>query len=208
MKFHMAVMKRAWIASFVLLAAAGCATTEVTNTWKDPQDAGTPIRKVLVVGISSQASVRRNFEDTFAKALNASGVEAIASHTLIPRDGKIPEDVLQKAVADAGADGVLITRMVGRDAKLVVTPATLPPPYYGHRSFYYGYYAGAWSGYYEPSTVQQFRYIVAETTLFRASAPEPAWSATTRSEEPRDVAKATEGFAKAMISRMRKEKVI
>jgi hypothetical protein len=62
-----------------------------------------------------------------------------------------------------------------------------------------------WSGYYEPSMVQQFKYVIAETTLFRAAAPEPAWSATTRTEEPRDVAKSTAGFAKAMIPAMKKD---
>jgi hypothetical protein len=189
----------------LLLALGGCATTEVTNTWKNTQDASAPLTRVLVVGISSQASVRRAFEDTFSKSLAEAGVQAVPSYTLVAKDGQIPEDVLQKAVADAGADGVLITRMVKREAELVLTPSPLPPPYFGRRRFYYGYYTGMWAGYYEPTTVQQYRYIVAETTLFRATAPEPAWSATTRSEEPRDVAKSTAGFARAIIPAMKRD---
>ena len=192
----------------LLLVAAGCATTEVTNTWKDPQQSGAPLRKVLVVGISNQASVRRAFEDTFAQSLAKAGVQAISSHTLIPKDGQIPEDALQKAVAEAGADGVLITRMVGQQTDLVATPSPMPPPIYGTRRYYYGYYTGAWGGYYEPTSVQAYRYIVAETTVFRADKPEPAWSATTRTQEPDNVAKATEGFAKVMISALKKEGVI
>lgn len=201
------MMKQAGLAALLLVVAA-CATTEVTNTWKDPQDKAGPVGKVLVVGISTQASVRRAFEDTFSKALADAGVQAVPSYTLIAKDGQIEEDVLKKAVADTSADGVLITRMVARESDVVVTPSPMPPPYYGGRRYYYGYYTGAWSGYYEPSSVQQFKYIVAETTLFRAQAPEPSWSATTRTEEPKDVAKSTEGFAKVMIERMRKEGVI
>jgi hypothetical protein len=202
-------MTKAGLALLVLsVLLGGCATTEVMNTWKDPQHAGTPLRKVLVVGISNQASVRRAFEDTFAKSLADAGVTAVASHTLVAKDGQIPEDVLQKAVADAGADGVLITRMVGRQTDLQVMPSPMPPPIYGARRYYYGYYTGAWAGYYEPATVQTYRYIVAETTVFRADNAEPAWSATTRTQEPKDVAKATEGFAKVMIPALRKDGVI
>lgn len=202
-------MIRAAVAALALsLFLGGCATTEVTNTWKDPQHSSTPLRKVLVVGISNQASVRRAFEETFAKSLADAGVAAVPSYTLIAQDGQIAEDVLKKAVADAGADGVLITRMVGRQTDLQVTPSPMPPPIYGSRRYYYGYYTGAWAGYYEPATVQTYRYIVAETTVFSAERPEPAWSATTRTQEPRDVAKATEGFAKVMISALRKDGVI
>lgn len=194
------------IGKLALLAALGaCATTEVTNTWKDPQGSGATLRKVVIVGVSNQASVRRAFEDTFAQSLTDVGVQGVPSYTLIPKDGQIAEDALQKAIQDAGADGVLITRMVSRESDLVVTPSPMPPPMYGRRPYYYGYYTGAWSGYYEPSSVQQFKYIVAETTLFRAAAAEPAWSATTRTQEPEDVAKATAGFAKAVIPAMKKD---
>jgi hypothetical protein len=192
----------------LLLALAGCATTQVTNTWKDPKYVEPPLRKVLVAGISNQASVRRAFEDTFAAALVEAGVEAIASHTLVPKDGQIPEDVLQKAVSDAGADGVLITRMVAQQTDVVVSPSPMPPPFYGRRPYYYGYYTGAWMGYYEPARLQTYRYVVAETTVFRADKPEPAWSATTRTQEPRDVRKATAGFAEAILPALRKDGVI
>ena len=194
--------------ALLLAALCGCATTELTNSWKDPGYAGGKVSKILVVGISSQASVRRVFEDTFAQTLLADGVEAISSYTIIPQDGQIAEDILRSAAEKSRAGGVLITRMVGRESELSVTPAPMPPPYYGGHRYYYGYYTGAWSGYYEPASVQQFNYVVAETTLFRADAPEPVWSVTTRTLEPRDVRKATQDFAKVIIDALRKEGLI
>jgi hypothetical protein len=190
------------------IGLSACASTTLDNSWKDPHYSGGPLSKILVVGISSQASVRRAFEDTFAQSLTQSGVQAVPSYTLIPQDGRIAEDVLQKAVGEAGANGVLIARMVGRETELTVTTAPMAPPIYGMRRSYYGYYSGAWAGYYEPATVQQFDYIVTETTLFRADAPEPIWSGTARTLEPKDVRKATEGFAKVMIDALKKEGLI
>jgi hypothetical protein len=195
----------------LVVVLSACASTSLDNTWKDPHYSGGPLSKVLVVGVSTQASVRRTFEDTFAQALTQQGVQAVASYTLIPEDGQIAEDALKKATEQAGADGVLITRMVGRTTDVTAwpEPAPMPPAGFGMRRGYYGYYSGAWVGYYEPvTTVQTTDYVIAETTLFRTDAPEPVWSATSRTVEPRDVRKATEGFAKVMIAQLRKEGLI
>jgi hypothetical protein len=203
------MMKRCILSFWILLSIlSGCATTDLTNSWKNPNYSGGPLTKVLVVGISNQTSVRRSFEETFAQSLANQGVQAIPSYTLIPADGQIAEDVLKKAVEEAGADGILITRMVDRRTEISVSPASSAPPAYDMHRQYYGYYTGAWSGYYEPETLQATEYIIAETTLFRADAPEVVWSGTTRTEQPGDVRKATEGFAKVMIAAMRKKGLI
>jgi hypothetical protein len=193
----------------VLLAAlCGCATTELTNTWKDPQYRGGPVKKIVVVGISNQASVRRTFEDEFAKILKTNGIEAVPSHTAVPEDGQMAEDRLRAAVEQSGADGVLITRMVERRTESTITPAAAVAPPVGTRRSYYGYYSGAWIGYYEPATVQHYNYIVAETTLFVAANPQPVWSGTTRTMESKDIRAATEGFAKPVIAALKKEGLI
>lgn len=198
---------RLFVPALVAVLSA-CASTSLDNTWKDPQYSGGPVSKVLVVGVSTQESVRRTFEDTFAQALTQQGVQAVASYTLIPEDGKIAEDALKKAAEQSGANGVLITRMVGRQTDVSVSPSPMPPPGFGMRRGYNGYYSGAWIGHYEPTTVQTTDYVIAETTLFRTDAPEPIWSASSRTLEPLDVRKAIEGFATVMIAALRKEGLI
>ena len=191
----------------VLVAAlCGCATSELTNTWKDPKYHAAPVKKVMVVGISNQASVRRTFEDTFAEMLRAKGVEAVPSHTVVPEDGQLAEGRLRAAVEQSGADSVLITRMVERQTDAQAVPA--PTPVGAYRRTYSSYYSGAWLGHYEPVSVQEFHYLVTETTLFVLAHAEPVWSGTTRTMESQDIRGATEGFAKPMIAAMKKEGVI
>jgi hypothetical protein len=203
----MSTLRIALAATVLIAALCGCATSELTNTWKDPQYHGPPVKKVMVVGISNQASVRRTFEDTFAEILKANGVQAIPSHTLVPQDGQMAEDKLRAAVQQSGADAVLITRMVERQTDTAVAAA--PPPIGAYRrTSYSGFYSSAWAGYYEPVTVQEFHYVVTETTLFAAEHPEPVWSGTTRTMESNDIRAATEGFAKPMIAAMKKEGLI
>ena len=189
----------------LLTALCGCATTELTNTWKDPAYQGGSVKKIMVVGISNQASVRRTFEDTFAEILKAKGVEVVPSHTLVPEDGQMSEDKLRAAVEQSGAGAVLITRMVERQTE---TAVTAPPPVGAYRRTYSGYYSSAWIGYYEPVTVQQFHYVVAETTLFVGDNPQPVWTGTTRTMESKDIRAATEGFAKPVIAALKKQGLI
>ena len=203
----MSTLRIPLVTTAFLAALCSCATSELTNTWKDPKYSGGPAKKIMVVGISNQASVRRTFEDTFADILKAKGVDAVPSHTLVPEDGQMTEDKLRAAVKQSGADGVLITRMVEKQTD---TQVSAPPPPIGayRRTSYSGYYSSAWAGYYEPVTVQEFHYVVTETTLFVAEHPEPVWSGTTRTMESNDIRAATEGFAKPMIAAMRKEGLI
>jgi hypothetical protein len=103
------------VLAVLLLVSAlldGCASTTLVNQWKSTEFAGAPLRKVMVVAVSTQASVRRVFEDEFASRLKAAGVVAVPSYTVIAEDGRAEQAVLEKAVQDLGADGVLVTRLV------------------------------------------------------------------------------------------------
>lgn len=193
----------------LLALLSACASTTLDNTWRDPQYSGGPVTKVLIAGISNQAGVRRTFEDTFAETLRAEGVEAIASHTVVPADGQMPEEELHAAVEQTGAGAVLITRLVERQNEISVTPAApVPAPVGIRRRGYFGYYSSAWVGYYEPATVRQYNYIVAETTLFVGDNPQPVWTGTTRTMESKDIRAATEGFTRPVIAALKKEGLI
>ena len=203
-------MKWCPILSALLSLLLGCATTDLTNRWKNPEYSGEPPSQVLVVGIADHAGVRRTFEDTLAQALTKRGVQAIASYSVVPARGKISEEELVKAVERTGVNGVLITRLVRRETETLHAPESMgtAPTAYGMRRRYYGYYDAAWSGHYEPAMTQTVEYVIAETALFRPDVQEPVWSGTTRSQRLGDVRKATEDFAEEMIDAMKKDGAI
>ena len=78
-----------------ILMLAACASTTLTNSWRDPAYKGPLLKKVMVMAVSTQPSVRRVFEDEFVSELKAAGVEATASYTLIGQDGKADEATCQ-----------------------------------------------------------------------------------------------------------------
>jgi hypothetical protein len=188
-----------------LLALAGCASTSLTNQWRSPSYSGPPIKKVLVVGVTKQPGPRRVFEDEFSAALKAAGVNAVPSYTLIREDGQADETALEQAVKQAGADGVLVTRLVRVEQKTQISPGYYrPAPAVG----FYGWYSSAWVGYYEPPTVYQYEVVTAETSLYGLQADELIWSGTTETFSPQDVRKETQGFAKIIIDALTKQGII
>ena len=195
-------------ACLLVLAAglAGCASTKLVGQWKSPEFQGPPLRKVMVVGVSTQPATRRVFEDEFSAALKAAGVTAIPSYTVIPQDGQADQAVLEQAVKQLGADGVLITRLVRREQKTEVSPGYYQPvPAMGG---FYGWYSAAWMGYYEPPTVYQYDVVTAETSLYSVNASKLLWSGTTETFSPTDVAKETPAFAKIIIGALQKAGII
>jgi hypothetical protein len=189
----------------IALALAACASTSLINSWRDPAYSGPPLKKIMVMGVSTQPSVRRVFEDQFVAELKMAGVDGVASYTFIPQDGKADEATLRKAVEEAGADGALITRLVRIEQKYQVTSGFYHP---GPMTGFYGWYSSAWVGYYEPPTVYQYDVVTAETSLYDIDAQRLLWSGTTETFAPTAVKKETKGFAKIIIEALKRQGLI
>jgi hypothetical protein len=208
-------MKAGLLAAITLLAS-GCASTSLVGDWQNPNYRGSPLTKILVIGIHDEGDKRRVFEDQFVAHLRAHGVDAVASYTLIPRDGQVPEEEIAKAVQASGANGVLITRVVRVDKETAVTTGYSqytafpafgyggPPPYYNN---YYGFYSTAWATYYPP-TVQQFDVVTLETNLWAVNGKEVLWSGTTEVTDPRNLYKATDEIINVITDALAKRKLI
>lgn len=194
------------VAVFALLVAA-CAQTDVRNTWKAPDDSGPPLRKVMVVGVTSRADVRRTFEDAFVAQLKAGGVDAVPSYASEPDLGPESKDVLRTAVRANGVDGVLVARLVRRDQQTQVIPGT-PVPAGVMRPGLYGYYPHAWVGHYEPATVVQTDVVTAEVKVFRTASEALIWTATTETFAPNDVAKSSRDYAQVVIKALTKDRLL
>ena len=191
-----------------ILAAGGCASTQLTNVWRDPSYTGGVLKSILVMGVSQEAGVRRIFEDEFAAKLNGVGVHAVASYLLIPQDGPADRPTLDAAIAKAGADGVLITRLLRVERHSQYAPGSvIAVPAVGYRRNFHGYYSSTWVQYAPP---QRFDYdiVVLETNLWQPKKDELVWSGTTESFAPSDVRQATQEFADVIIKALREQKLI
>ena len=134
------------LASLSALTLSACSiNSEVTNSYVDPKFKELDLHGVLVVAVTQKSSARIEFEDRFTKALKRRGVDAVASHTLVPRQKAEAEEIIAAADA-ANLDTILVTRYVGEKSDEVYHPGTVyytvtpayDPGYYGNFGGYYG----------------------------------------------------------------------
>ncbi len=203
--------RAALILGVVMLGA--CAAPTVLNTqWANPQFAGKPpLRSILVLGITADPNTRRNFEDAMVAQLSARGVKAVPSYRFAPEAGAVEQVKLEQAVKQSGATGVLLTRVVNVSQEVKVTPGMYmgPPMGYGFGGFY-GYYGGMWaSSYYSPPMVYTEQNVAADTRLFEAKDFALVWSAsTTTTPSGGSVSSLFEQFSKLIVDSLAKDGMI
>ncbi|MGY3232052.1 hypothetical protein ACVWWJ_003536 [Luteibacter sp. HA06] len=184
----------------VALLLSGCATYSVTNEWKDPSWAGPPASNILVIGVARSDTMRRLFEDTFARDLVTAGVRAEASYAAIP-PGHEGSAKLGDVIRSTGSDAVLVTRIQRVEDRINVTPSGPGPGYGG----FYGWYGGAWDN---TPEVTQTTVVTLETSLWDVRSQKLVWTVTTQGVARNDIPKATTELSKTLIPKMKADGVI
>jgi Domain of unknown function (DUF4136) len=187
-----------------VLIFAGCASTELVNQWSNPAYTAPWFKRVMVIGVTRQASIRRNFEDEFVAQLKSAGVDAVPSYQYIQDEGQAEEGRLNEAVLKAGADAAIITRLVQKEQKTQITPGVYPPPAFG----FYGWYSWGWAGYYEPPRVYQYEVYTSETSLYDVRKNQVVWAGTAQTTAPGDINKEIKYYAEIMIRALKEKKLI
>lgn len=190
--------------ALLALLAGGCSSTVLRDSWRDPQFAGAPLRSVLVIGVARSQSNRRVFEDGFTQALRNQGVAGTASYLLLPEEGAIGNARIKGAVAQSGADAVLITRVLRVQRNVQVTPGYVVPGYYA--AGFYGWYTTAYTT--VPPSIEQYEVLTIESTLWSMQPERVVWSGTSESTDVKDVTTLTGELAAVLIGRMREDKVL
>src|SRR5215472_17830226 len=94
-------------AAFAALLAS-CATSSMVTQQSNPDYVGKPFKSVMVVAVTSDDLLRRTFEDRMVALLAKRGLKGVPGYSVIGSRGKVDEAELRRAVAESGAEGVLI----------------------------------------------------------------------------------------------------
>jgi hypothetical protein len=107
----------ACVAVFAVLGIAACAgeSARVTSSFGASPRPTEPYHKVLVVGVSPDVNVRCPFERFLAARLEGDVTEAVASCEVTDKKQPLTRELIEKAVADQGANAVLTTHLVSQD---------------------------------------------------------------------------------------------
>ncbi|MDZ4341519.1 MAG: hypothetical protein U1E51_03675 [Candidatus Binatia bacterium] len=187
----------------IALGCIACASTKIVNQWTDPDYSAPRFKRILVLGVSTQAGIRRTFEDEFVNQLKAAGVYAVPSYRYIPEDGRVDEARVQEAVKKANADAAIITRLVRVEKKTDITPGYYQPAP-ALTLGCYGGYSAAWLGRYEPPHIYQYEVYISETSLYDMANNQIVWTGTAQTTAPGDINKEIKRYVEAVTAALKK----
>jgi len=102
----------AFITMFLFMACTST-STKFSTIWKDETYQGHP-KKILVINMFQNPSIRRLFEDEIVKAMKDRKVDAVVKYSVVPPDTVVSDkDAVAALAKEVGADTVLITRPAG-----------------------------------------------------------------------------------------------
>jgi hypothetical protein len=157
-----------------MILVAACSATTMKHSWSTPGFNKETVKKVLVLGISPNAALRRTYEDTFSVELEKRGYEAVSGYLWIPDATNLDRDAIVERIRKENVTHVLVTRVV--TTKEVATYHAPTVVGVGYRGYGPGYY-GSWSTYYtvaygtvmDPGYTTVNNVVTLETNFYDAS---------------------------------------
>ena len=203
------LFKCATFAIFASLLFFSCATTKITETWKDVRYRGAPFSDLFVIGVANEENTRRSFENKFVEKLQAAGVQAVASSSVMKSDQKIEKVAILAAIEKLDIDAVLVTRLVSLKEKEVRSPSTSeqgrPDDYQGR---YYTDYSTAYGSSHEPAQYTTSVRVGLETKLYDVKTEQLIWAATSKTANPKSKIKLFEAVIDALVQDLKKNKLL
>ena len=196
-------MKRnaAFLVTVVASLCAGCASTKIVDTWKDPGFKG-PIefKKTVVFGFDNDRYSRNIAEDVVVERIGAD--RAVASHDLLSEEDRASSAAVKAKLKQAGVDGAILLALAGtRSGMSRDAGADDAEPFQS----YYDRASAFTMSEYGANTSTTYR---VETRIYDVAADRVIWRALSETVDPRHVHQATQDIAKAVGSELRKQKLI
>ena len=192
---------------------ASCASTSLVDTWKNPELSARRLGKVLVVSMNANNGIRRLNENVLAADLRQRGVDALQGHTLLPDDHKADLPTLQRAVAKAGAEGVLTIQTIKIEQQSSYHPGYVTgyyPGYWYPSAFpswnLYGYYGS--SMFYEAPYLTTWEVTTVQVSLFEAGSGKLLWAGTVQTYEPERNIAFSRNLSRIVVGALLKEGII
>ena len=194
---------------FVLFVLPLFADTDFVHRWVLTGVAMPKFTKVMVISIMENYLIRQAFEDETKRLLEKNGLQAVQSYMVLPPKNEMSEGELRQRIKESVLDGVIVVRPkdARKETEEVVTGGIwVPPP--GYYSFY-PYWNMAYGQFYATSWSTQENIIVrVEVNFYNVKDEKLVWSGETDTVYSKDFEKLGKDYAKTLVNRLKKDKVI
>ena len=187
---------------FAWLLVAGCATTELKDSWRNPEVATIQFRKVVVLAITGGAALRQSAEDELVR--QAPRGNMVAAYTFISDQDLGNTEKLKQLVKEAGFDGAVVFRILGTEKQQTYVPGH----YTGAGTGLWGYYGNAWPLAMDPGYVVTNTFVEVETRVYSVADEKLVWAGRSETMDPQSVRELVDSVAKAVAKELRAQGLI
>jgi len=159
-----------------LLCLGSCATTTLTNVWKEKDYQSWPFDKIFVLVALQDPSLRRFSEDKIVSLLGLNGIQSVASYTILQNYGISDKESIASAIKESETDSFLIMRFIKieiGDTYASEKKYTIPTWYHD----WYTYYSRSFGHMQTPKYNDQNFFAVIETNMYYVKTETLIWSA-------------------------------
>jgi hypothetical protein len=177
-------------------------STQLTDIYSDEAFAGKEIRKILVLGMTTDEWKKKVYENEFRSQLLNYNVEVLTAWQELPKGEQLNRETFEKYFTDKNVDAVLVAIEGGESTdKTLYSGAGSSHVYVG----FYGFYASTASYYFNSEFLAEEKIVHMRTNLYETKEAKLIWSAKSQSFEPKktgDVVKTVSSKVVNEISRM------
>jgi len=191
---------------------SSCGSTKIVSAWADPDYTQGKMRSALVIGVSSNVTRRRQYEDQFTEQLERKNIQGHTSYRVVADAAQITEEALAPYVRDNNISHVIVTRIVSHEKVQTYVPPTVSttympsyPPYYGG---WYSYYNASYSTMVTPGYTYETEYVHLETNVYDVATGKLIWSGLTETELGSQAGARIQEFIQVIMHQMSKDKLI
>lgn len=163
-----------------VLALCACAGTQVSRVQPLSETADAPYGNVLVISLFKSFDARRYLEKDIVKQLEARGVNAVASTSMMDSRTPVTRETFLAMVDSLKSDAVLVTQLVNLETEAKMKDARPESTYNIRPTYYFNVWSVDLKEYVEPQGLQLKHEIVLATQLYSAATKEPVWAIESR----------------------------
>ena len=113
------------VALVPIALVAGCTRSRLLEQHANPAYVGKPFKRVLVVAVTQDNVERRLFEDRMTALLDQRSITGVQAYSILGgKPAAVEEAKLRAAIAEAGADGMLIARATRSRTRAFTIPGS------------------------------------------------------------------------------------
>lgn len=195
-----------WFGFLLILAVLNmsCAGTKITPQYIDDAYNG-KVSNFLVIALIGSPAHQRNFENKVVSQLHSIGVDAVSSAEVMemPSDLVLTKEMIVNAIQQHRNDAVIISQLIGKEAKDLYRPGAANLGYYQY------YSAGLYRLLGKDSKISTSTKVWLETELFDVKTEKLIWSgiSETLAHDPLQ-GEITSDVVKALVDELKKSRLI